>query len=323
MLIMPTESLPPFPIMNLDIYDEPTREYLVSYITVHGHSPSQLDPIIYAAIDKAKELVFASKASAIPQILLNSIKKHASVFVDAVLSQNRKWRACRSSITSFRSILVAGAGVSFGSDMPLAKLLTEILKFCGATDWEDLRQDVSKRKKFQEQFKLMCDDRTPSTSHTLIMKNFTEYILEIICFNWDDLFERSSDSLGTNIDKINEDNGFSGIRHLWKFHGDIQNLKTNNIKGKGGWVFPDEDGFVFQNFKQYLGTTKLRDNLFTLLIIGYNESEKEVYKNIIALLEKIPPRPTYRVGLDLDKLSDDYYIVGTSDYILDKILPVN
>ena len=44
---------------------------------------------------------------------------------------------------------------------------------------------------------------------------------------------------------------------------------------------------------------------------------------IIDSFEKKPRRPTYRIGLELEYLEDDHYVVGPSDFILQKILPIN
>ena len=65
-------------------------------------------------------------------------------------------------------------------------------------------------------------------------------------------------------------------------------------------------------------------HIFTFIIVGYSEHEKEIYDKIIKCFEESPgPRPTYRVGLDLASLHDPHYAVGPSDYILQRILPIS
>lgn len=120
--------------------------------------------------------------------------------------------------------------------------------------------------------------------------------------------------------KVNEDTKpVVGKRFLWKFHGDIEKITPGNIKGRGGWVFPDEGGYVFKYFHDYLSEHGLNESLFVVVFVGYSESDKNI-SEIISLLENKPRRPTFRIGLDLKHLHDKKYIVGPSDYILAKIL---
>ncbi len=319
---MLTNSSKHYDDTKLDVYDEPVREYLESYISRLKQSPSELEPIIYAAIIEAKKIVGASVRTNSPAILMSNLRKHASTYIIGVLSQSNKWRHSRERIRAYSSIFLTGAGVSFGSYMPLASILIDLLKFCKANDWEELRTDNTKCLDFKKQFKTICDRKQPSSSHNLIIYNFPTHILEIICLNWDDLFERAAASSGKFVNKINEDIGYLNTRHLWKFHGDICTIKKDNIKGHGGWIFPDEEGHVFDTFTKYIEDTHLKDEQFTFIIVGYSEKEQIIYDKIVKLLEKSQQRPTYRIGLDLKNLHDSNYIVGTSDYILDKILPI-
>ena len=120
------------------------------------------------------------------------------------------------------------------------------------------------------------------------------------------------------LPKINEDDHVTTKHNLWKFHGDVENIKSNNIPGKGGWIFPDENGYVFNSFLRYIETHGLKEMMFTLVIIGYGERESEISK-IIDLFEKMGKRPIYRIVLDLRYLNNEYYIVGPSDFILSRI----
>ena len=308
---------------SLDVFDEPARHLLESHVKQMGHSPTQLTPLIYAAIEAAKKLLADGPTFTSPRILLQTITSRALIYLSGVLSQNKKWRRCSERIKSFSSIFLTGAGFSYGSDMPLSSILGDVLTFCRVKDgeWGELRKDANKCLLFKTQFKVICDRRTPSVSHNLVIDNFPKYILEIISLNWDNFFEAAARSRGKNLNKENEDRPTTNLRNLWKFHGDVENIKNDNVKGQGGWVFPDEEGYVFTSFGTYIDQTCLKDQLFTFVIVGYSENERVIYEKITALLETTPPRPTYRIGLDLKNLHDDNYIVGTSDFVLNKILP--
>jgi len=220
------------------------------------------------------------------------------------------------------SVFLVGAGISFESGMPLTDVLTSLLEFCGANDYETLRVDRDKRKKFQVEFKRICDRKSPGTSHKTLALNFPKHIFEIVCLNWDNLLERAFRQYEVNFSKLYRETVVSGGRHLWKFHGDVENICEQKCKGKGGWVFPDEEGYVFPCFSKYLYESGLKNDFFTFVITGYSEKEKEIYEKIINAFENEPPRPTFRIGLDLSRLSEDNYIVGPSDFVLEKILPV-
>jgi hypothetical protein len=140
--------------------------------------------------------------------------------------------------------------------------------------------------------------------------------LEVISLNWDDLLEKAAREEGKDINKQNEDTIVTTTRCLWKFHGDIMKITQDNTPGHGGWIFPDEQGYVFESFKKYIETTNLKDQLFTFLIVGYSEKEKTVYDDIINLLESNPPRPTYRISPDLKYLHQTSHIIGTAEFIL-------
>jgi hypothetical protein len=255
-----------------------------------------------------------------PRILRSKIEEHAYAYVHGVLSQSKKWKSAHECIRSYCSIFLVGAGLSFESGIPLTKVLKDILEFCGANNYDELRKDEQKCKKFKLEFKRVCDEKNVGTSHKLIALNFPRYILEIICLNWDNLIERAAKELGREIHKIHEDVAVVGERHLWKFHGDVENIKTDNVKGKGGWVFPNEGGYVFNNFIKYIEEKGLLKRMFTFVIVGYSEREEEIYGKIIKSFEK--RRPTFRVGLDLKRLHEENYIVGPADFVLKEILPL-
>ena len=312
------------PSFSLDVFDVPVKKYLINEVRQLGHDPDEIDPVLDKAIERAKELLLQSreKLPLSPIRIRSRIENRAYEYVYGVLAQSKKWKDAKTRIRNWSSIFLVGAGLSFESDMPLSDTLEDLIKFCRAKDYNELRKDKDKCLKFKLEFKKICEKKSPGFSHKLIVKNFPKYILEIICLNWDNLIERAAEEMNKSIPKINEDKPVTGKRYLWKFHGDVENIKENNIKGEGGWVFPDEEGYVFNNFIQYIKEKGLKDTLFTFVIVGYSEKEKEIYNKIIRQFEEKPKRPTFRVGLDLKRLHENRYIVGPSDFILKKILPL-
>ncbi len=309
--------------LSLNLFDEPVRRFLESQIRDLGHNPDELRPVIDVALEEGKSLVGKEISPLLPPSIIRSrIEEGAYLSIQAILSQTRKWESAYERIRSYSSVFLTGAGISFESGVPLSKVLADLMMFCKADDWSELRRNNQKCLKFKSEFKSICDRKNPGVSHKLIAENFPEHILEIICLNWDSLIERAAQELGKAIPKENEDRHTSGERHLWKFHGDVENLERDNVRGKGGWVFPDEDGHVFNSFIRYVEETGLRGQLFVFVIAGYSEKEGNIYDKVISVFEAEPPRPTFRIGLDLARLREEHYIVGPSDFVLRKMLPL-
>lgn len=317
---MQANSAPGNTVSNLDVFDAPVRDYLVSQAKDFGYNPALLIPIIDVALEEAKKTTKQAQADLGARLLRIGIAEKALVFLRAVLSQSKKFRSARERIMAYSAVFITGAGISFESDIPLARILTDLLTFCGASSWEDLRKDPVKCQKFKLQFKQNCEGKQPGISHKRIVDGFPRYILEILCLNWDNLLEKAAQNSGKMLQKENVDRPVTDARHLWKFHGDVENIRTDNRKGQGGWIFPDEDGYVFTSFINYVEKIGIKDTMFTLVIVGYGENEKTITA-IISLFENKPPRPTLRVGLDLSRLQEENYIVGPSDFVLKEILP--
>lgn len=308
--------------LSLNVFDEPVKGFLESQIRDLGHNPDELRPVTDVALEEGKKLVGRELRPLLPPSIIRSrIAEGAYVAIQAVLGQTRKWESAYERIRSYSSIFLTGAGISFESGMPLSKVLADLMKFCEAEDWNELRRNDKKCLKFKSEFKRICDRKNPGVSHKLIAQNFSEHILEIICLNWDNLIERAAREFGKAIPKANEDKHTTDERHLWKFHGDVENIKEDNIRGKGGWVFPDKEGHVFNSFIRYVEETGLTGQLFVLVIAGYSEKERNIYDKVISVFEAEPPRPTFRIGLDLARLQEEHYIVGPSDFVLKKMLP--
>jgi hypothetical protein len=315
---IPNETKPGF----LDVFDKPVRKFLEDQIENIGYSPPDISPIVDVAICAAKGLVHEEEYFLPSQILRYKIGEHALNYVRGVLAQSKKLKNIHERLRSYGSIFLVGAGISFESGIPLVAILNDLLAFCEVKDFRELRKHNDKCQKFKSEFKKICDGKQPKHSHELIVLNFPEHIKEIICLNWDNLIEKNASMNKRDISKINEDNKVNGVHHLWKFHGDIDNIEKDNKKGEGGWVFPDEKGHVFECFIKYVQAIGLTSSLFTFIIVGYSEKEEEICNRIIQCFEEIPPRPTYRIGLDLSRLREDNYIVGPSDYVLREILPI-
>lgn len=316
---LPTESAS----SPLDAYDIPVENFLVEKLREGGHDPSELSPIIDSAIKEAKKQIEKKSPVYLPNILLARIEEQAYSYIQAVLSQSKKFKGILERIRSYDSVFLVGAGISFESGVPLLRILGDILRFCEAEDYAELNRSEEKCLKFKKEFRAICERKKPGTSHRLIVKNFPLHIKEVICLNWDNLIEKSAlETNGSPIRKMSEDSSINQKNYLWKFHGDVENIKDDNQKGKGGWVFPGEEGFIFTHFLNYVETCEDLKHIFTFVIVGYSELEKEVCDKIIKSFESQPPRPTYRVGLDLARLHDSNYAVGPSDYVLQKILPL-
>ena len=310
---------------NLDLFHDTTRRFLEARTRDLGHDPARLAPVINVAIEYSKEetsKMIAKSNRIFPHFIVKSrMEELAYHYVEGSLMQSKKWEDAKACIKSYSSFFLVGAGISFESGVPLTHVLQRLLRFCGAECYEDLRKDGSKQERFQLEFKRICDEKEIGLSHRLIAVNFPRHILEVICLNWDNLLERAFRKLAVAFHKINKDRATKAERYLWKFHGDVEDVYVDSEKGKGGWVFPDEEGYVFDCFVEYIDKTGLKDRIFTFVVAGYSEKDKEICDRIIEYFEEKPPRPTFRIGLDLSRLHEDNYIVGPSDFVLERILP--
>lgn len=306
----------------LDAYDEALRKDVEAEIQkVRGHI-KYLKPIVDTIVQKAKDSLEQQDRHLPHEILVRRLSANALLLVYVFLSQGSKIRNARDSIVSYGSIVLVGAGISWESGIPLSRVLTQLLAFCGASDYEELKTDREKCSLFKSEFRKVCRKKEPGISHKKIVTNFPKHIWEIICLNWDDLIERASVCIsGEKLKKVNRDEPVSGKNFLWKFHGDVEDL-GNNEKVNGRWIFPSEEGHVFQCFLDYVEKHNIIDSMFTFIIAGYSEGEEAVYKNIIQRFEKERRRPTFRIGLDIERVHDSCYIVGPADYVLEEILPI-
>jgi hypothetical protein len=310
---------------SLEIFRTPARHKLIDSIKEIQHDPKELEPVIERAIDMGLTDVLKRKNhpkyGELPVFWIAQIHRSAFLYVKSVLTQDSKIDNLKKRIKSYKSIFIVGAGISFEVGIPFTDHLKDILKFVRCGNYDQLRLDNERCFQFKNKFKNTCDEKQPTKSHSVLSLNLGNKIIDIVCLNWDDLIERSAENVGKEINVITEENDASMTGgYLWKPHGDIRNIKLDNTKGKGGWVFPDEGGFIFETFLQYLKDDKgLRDSLFVIVIAGYSGNDKRINK-IIKILEDDKRRITYRIGLDLRSLKDQFYIAGPSDYILPMIL---
>ncbi len=302
-------------------YRRPVVKHMENYINQINEDLKSISPILDKVFDKAK-LYHPPNQKGLnlkPAVMLHFIQSNALTLLKAILRQTKKFEEAKHHIDVEKAIFVIGSGFSFESDAPMNNDLNDILSFIGASGFPELRKDSDKCYKFKEQFKSLIDRCKPGMSHKLLAKNFPSKVIEIICLNWDNLIERSFKDLGKNSRKINKESQVNDKNHLWKFHGDLEKFNKNNQVGNLGWVFPDEKGHVFNCFMEYMNKFGYSSQLFSLFIVGYSESDVQV-KEIINELETTPKRPTYRIGMDISKLKDCYYLLGPSAYVLTRIL---
>lgn len=321
-----SQSLGLSKLSALEVFRAPTKNYLIQELEKIGHDPKQFEPVLEKAIDQAIEetdklIQKTQNFTRSMRFWKGNLEESALGYLTAVLTQDKKIVKLHQHIRSYNSVFIVGAGLSFESDIPLSAVLESLLSFCGSKSYEELKKNPDAVFKFKNEFKRICDKKKPSLSHIAISEFFPKDILEIICLNWDNMIELAAQSKSKSIPKINEETvPISGERYLWKFHGDVDKVGMDNRVGSGGWVFPTDGGYVLDCFLKYLQDTKIKEMMFTLVIVGYSESDGTIYEKVINLLEHSPKRPTFRIVLDLKKLHDEQYIVGPSDYVLPKIL---
>jgi hypothetical protein len=289
-----------------------------------GYETHGLTPIFEKAIDEATELAAENfekdQMYRSPAVTISHLHSIAYTYVHGVLAQDRKFATLRDSIKSYGSVFVVGAGLSFESGMPLSVHLKSLLNFCKVSNYDELLEEPSKCYRFKMEFEKICNNKSVGKSHSLIVKNFPDTIKEILCLNWDNLIEKAARKIGKTIPKISDNMDEPVAKgHLWKFHGDVERITMENERGNGGWVFPSESGYVFDSFERYIRKQDgLGESIFTLVIVGYSESDTNI-KELLTSLEQVPPRPTFRITTQLRYLHEPNYLVGPSDFVLQRI----
>ncbi len=307
--------------IDYEEYRSAVIKYMKNYLREIKEELPPIEPILGRVFEKSK--FYGSEdhkgPNINPALRLKYLQNNSKMLLKGILRQTDKFEKARHRIEVEKAIFVIGAGFSFESGAPMESDLDDILRFVGVSNYTELRRDLTKCLQFKENFKKLVDKHEPGISHRLIASNFPSKVTEIICLNWDNFIERAFTVLGRSPCKINKESNVEERNHLWKFHGDVEEFDATNLAGKLGWVFPDEGGFVFTCFKDYLGSSGLSSELFSIFIVGYAERDEQV-KMMINELERVHPRPTYRTGMEIVESKDDFYLLGPSAFVLNKIL---
>lgn len=311
----------------LDAYDSYVYSALKGIITKEFHIKYQeIEPAVEGCVDKAKQILGAylstgsgedSHKIRIPFELLKLSKEH----IYLVLSQKKKFNQIKSEIRDYGCVLLCGAGLSYGSYAPLSKDLGPIKDFCKIKNFSELKEDTDKLNCFRNNFMNVCAKKIPSKSHKIVANNFDQHIKDVILLNWDNFLERALDARSVHYTKINEEGQKPDFKNLWKMHGDVDFITKDNLPGLGGWVFPGDGGFVFESLKNYYGTADKENDIFVILIVGYSLEDQLINKEVIERISLNGRKRVYRVSLDFQDYQDDNAVVGTSDFILNRIMP--
>ena len=305
----------------LDIFDDFVISYLKFNIKRYGAEYERIEPIILPCIKQAKEIISKLENP------LNDIEErtrlcqYALANIKMILSQNQKMNDVKDKIRSYGCVLIVGAGVSYASNAPLAARLVNLLNFCKATNFMDLSNDSNKCLCFKHHFKVLDEKFELNKSHMAIAKSFPKYTREIISLNWDSLLERALRSYKRKFNKINCEEDTPTINNLWKLHGDVENITEDNLPGHGGWVFPENGGYVFKSFVSFLKASFLSKEPYLILIAGYSRGEINIEKKIIEPIYDNYRRELIEISMKPEQLKNESIIVGPSDYVLPRILP--
>jgi len=222
----------------------------------------------------------------------------------------------REIAVSEGAIFIVGAGISYESNMFLARELPPIvwlfLKQLGIQSpkdfyknnydeaWKKIKGDSEVFMSFKEHIKNVTDMKPFSEAHLALVKIFeAKKKTQIITLNWDNFLERAySEEFNKNMPKINVD-GTTSNHALWKLHGDVDDLQTD-------WILLHESGLVFQSLKDVIFEQAL-----PVVIVGYGEGDKIIKEQLIELLAE--SMKIWRIG---QNISHDNGIKGEADKVL-------
>ncbi len=311
----------------LDAYDSYIYSNLKGIITKEFHIKYQeIEPVVEECVDKAKQILGANLSTGLEEVLHNiripfELLKLSKEHVYLVLSQKKKFDKIKSEIRDYGCVLLGGAGLSYGSYAPLSKDLGPIMDFCKIKDFSELKRDQVKLNCFKDKFVNVCANKSPSKSHKIVANNFDQHIKDVILLNWDNLLERALTARSVHYTKINKEGQKPALKNLWKMHGDVDFLTEDNVPGLGGWVFPGDGGFVFESLKNYYEMPAKENDIFVVLIVGYSLEDQLINKEVIERISLNGRKRVYRVSLNFQDYQDDDTLVGTSDFILNRLMP--
>lgn len=215
----------------------------------------------------------------------------------------------RSVITHHQPlILIIGAGFSYDT-MPvtnelqplLAQLLREVgisspMKMIQENDEQVWRIVKENSARFKDTFSGWCARSHSAPQHKIVARMLQDsQISHLISFNWDDLIERvHMDEFSETVSKVVNDGIIPERPSLWKLHGDVTDLSSD-------WVFPYEQGRIFNSLIESLDRTVYQNCPQFALIVGYSEWETVVHDRLIRWLENNIPT-VLRVRPNLDEI---------------------
>ena len=321
---------------NYHYLQKPLKKKLKKYLTKTLDLSIQeyidiLDFIVERSIDDAQNTFGGAPMK--DRILIDYIQNIQISYMRRILNEDVKYAEISRSLDHQYGIILVGAGVSFESGLPLtrhlAPIVWESLKqiddsvdwkvLCGDNildeHWEKIANNEKAYEHFVQSFIHLANrpDLQPSEAHKIICEFFQNNIfLEIICFNWDCLIEKTYRKLtGLNIEKVVSDSKESKLHNLWKMNGDVENPKFPFVLpyGPGGPIFKslisclqNYDGAPFQ---------------FVLVVLGYSEREQTITEGLINVFQKNRKKYSIRPDLNLD--APDDVIIGTASYAMRKI----
>lgn len=225
-----------------------------------------------------------------------------------VSERDRHLRELARSVITLRQPLplIVGAGFSYDT-MPITNelqpLLIQFLREVGISSptrmireddeqvWRIVKENSAR---FKDMFSGWCAKAHPAPQHKIAAKMLhASQISHLVSFNWDDLIERSYvNTFSEPVSKVVSDGTIPERPSLWKLHGDVADLSSN-------WIFPYEQGRIFDSLIESLDRSIDQDCPQFALIVGYSEWERVVRDRLIRSLENNIPT-VLRVRPDWD-----------------------
>jgi len=215
-----------------------------------------------------------------------------------VSRRDKHLRDVARSVITLRKplILIIGAGFSYDT-MPITNelqpLLIQFLREVGISSptrmiqeddeqvWRIIKENSAR---FNDMFSGWCAKAHPAPQHKIAAKMLHDgHISYLISFNWDDLIERAHmNSFSETVSKVVKNGNTPEVPSLWKLHGDVADLSSD-------WIFPFEQGRVFDSLIESLDRSIDQNCPQFVLIVGYSEWESVARDRLIRWLENNIP----------------------------------